>query len=544
MRFAYIDPQGNEVNIPSVEALALRIELGAIGPETQLFDAHSDRWGPARTHEIYQALARSAGELADFVTPSPPAEPTGGDDAGLDLDLVPVEPTPGPKTPAPSQPPTEATGEVLDLTLAEENVDPLASAPPPSPGNSSTEGLGAEEGSGADVSPGVGLEGLELAPTFPAHPGDSLGAGYAPPLDLETPLDAMDFTASPAPEPPPGEQVGETLPAAPGPFLGDEPPAWREQTPPERQPGEPPMSFSRTRPTREQEPEASAFGATPVPRPGERAKPPPRPAPPRRARRSVLRGPGLLLVAVGVVAVVGYYGWGLVNLLADRRAAASRPPSVPSVVLPDIPVELEPRMRELGEAAVDRTLAVLSDLPGELGLAEEPREDWLAGVYLANAGDFTDVEDYWLGIEELVDRARDTDSQLFHQAYVEQLAAADLSGDTADMLLERADSGFLATRPERFEAYALMDDLVNASLDLHVFLVERQDSIAYEPARGGMSRDPVLEAVPTTPALGERMWEGVNRITESLDALGTLDRVTTDRLVTVLVDRLREAGFR
>lgn len=43
MRFAYIDSQGNEVSIPSVDALALRIELGAIGPHTELYDAQADR---------------------------------------------------------------------------------------------------------------------------------------------------------------------------------------------------------------------------------------------------------------------------------------------------------------------------------------------------------------------------------------------------------------------------------------------------------------------------------------------------------------------
>jgi hypothetical protein len=111
------------------------------------------------------------------------------------------------------------------------------------------------------------------------------------------------------------------------------------------------------------------------------------------------------------------------------------------------------------------------------------------------------------------------------------------------MLLERADSGFLATRAERFEAYALMDDLINAALDLHTFLIQKQDSISYEPAGGGMSRDPVLEAMPATPVLGESMWEGVDRITEALDALGTLDRVTTERLVAVLLDQVRRAGF-
>jgi hypothetical protein len=36
MRFAYMDSQGNEVPIPSIDALALRIELGAISADTEL----------------------------------------------------------------------------------------------------------------------------------------------------------------------------------------------------------------------------------------------------------------------------------------------------------------------------------------------------------------------------------------------------------------------------------------------------------------------------------------------------------------------------
>jgi len=89
-----------------------------------------------------------------------------------------------------------------------------------------------------------------------------------------------------------------------------------------------------------------------------------------------------------------------------------------------------------------------------------------------------------------------------------------------------------------------MDDLVNAALDLHEFLVRNEADIEYAPAAGGVSRDPVLEAVPVTKALGDQMWDMVDRITEAMDALGSLDRVTTDRLVSVLLDRIREAGFK
>jgi hypothetical protein len=540
MRFAYIDSQGNEVDIPSVEALALRIELGAIGPETQLFDAQSDRWGPAKTHEIFQSLSRAAGEQGGFVAPPPAVGREGEDEAGLGLDLLPPEPSLPTREVTPD-PPDEALpdpfdeGGELNLTLVEDEASFGARGPsPPSGGDLPP------ETALPDTSGDVGLEGLELAPTFPVDPSGSLGIDAAPPLEVETPADALDFSGSGRVE---AERVSGTdhlLPEAPGPFLGDEPPAWSDRAASSTDVEGPPMDFSRGRAA----PEDSTSDAATIPGRRGRIEARPRPAPPRRPRRSAFRGLALLVLALGVVAAGSYYGWGLINRLADYRGGASESPSPPPVTLPDIPAELVPRMREMGERAVDETITALGNLSDDLGLPAGPREDWLAGAYLANAGDFPDVEEYWLGIEALVDRARDSEAQLFHEAYAGQLAAADLAGDTAEMLSERADSGFLATRPERSEAYALMDDLVNATLDLHVFLVERGDSISYEPVRGGVSRDPVLEAVPATPELGQRMWEGVTRITDALDALGTLDRVTTDRLLAMLLERLRRAGFR
>ena len=110
------------------------------------------------------------------------------------------------------------------------------------------------------------------------------------------------------------------------------------------------------------------------------------------------------------------------------------------------------------------------------------------------------------------------------------------------MLVERADSGFVAARGGRLEAYGLMDDLINASLDLHTFLLDNEENITYQPASAGMS-DPVLEAVPSTEALGEQMWSQMDGITDALARLGTLDRVTRERLFAVLFDRIRRAGI-
>ena len=201
-------------------------------------------------------------------------------------------------------------------------------------------------------------------------------------------------------------------------------------------------------------------------------------------------------------------------------------------------------MRDMADAAVIEMVEGLRGRSAELDIPTEPRDAWLGGNYLANASQFEDIEQFWVGIERFVDGVRSTDAQLFHDEYVLQVEAAGVATDTAAMLIERADSGFVASRDGRFEAYNLMDDLVNAALDLHTFLLDNEQLIAYEPAIAGVSRDPVLEAVPSTEALGEEMWGLVGGITDALSALGALDRVTRPGLFALLFDRIRGAGIK
>jgi hypothetical protein len=118
MRFAYIDSNGNEVPIPSVDALALRIELGAIGRETALYDAQADQWGPAHTHEIFHSLSRAADD-GQFVAPPPPV-------------------------PRPAPPPVEPERQVLeveaDVEEEEEESDADRSRPSPAASGSPDQG--------------------------------------------------------------------------------------------------------------------------------------------------------------------------------------------------------------------------------------------------------------------------------------------------------------------------------------------------------------------------------------------------------------------
>ncbi|MEQ1855483.1 MAG: hypothetical protein ABL963_03380, partial [Longimicrobiales bacterium] len=113
MRFAYIDSHGNEVPIPSVDALALRIELGAIGPDTQLYDAQAAQWGPASSHEIFHSLARDS-KSDGFVAPPPVAPP-------------PPPPPPAPAAKAPAKPKPPAKPAPKPAPVAE--VTPPAGSP-------------------------------------------------------------------------------------------------------------------------------------------------------------------------------------------------------------------------------------------------------------------------------------------------------------------------------------------------------------------------------------------------------------------------------
>jgi hypothetical protein len=73
-------------------------------------------------------------------------------------------------------------------------------------------------------------------------------------------------------------------------------------------------------------------------------------------------------------------------------------------------------------------------------------------------------------------------------------------------------------------------------------LVANEDDIEYRPATSSTA-DPILEAVPSSPALGDRMLDLVGGVTGGLADLGSLDRVTRERLVTALTTRVQEVGI-
>lgn len=532
MRFAYIDSQGNEVSIPSVDALALRIELGAIGPDTELYDAQGDRWGPAESHEIYHTLARDvSGE--DFLIPTPPPQPQN--------DAAPPEPmeTAPPEPPA-SEPPS-VTPNDLGLTLAPvEDTDEAR-------GDFSRSGTGAPGTSEEPES-----DAFELAPPEEDLPmggtdrdedaledADALGFGMDPEeptsaddaLDLEPSLDfgggsEDDFGTGLELEPPMSD------------FDPKAPPAWMEQDGPARDDGESLMDFSAGLDEPEEETprrdlsEAGTLEPRPRPTPRPSRPPPRRPAP----RRSYTK-PIVTLLVLGVLGYGGWWGW---RQYGDRLVPEA---PRPEVVIPPIPAELEPPMRRIAEDALVRMFQRVEARSFPEGTPREPSEDWLAGIYLGNASDFPDVRAFWTGIRGFADRLRAEEAAVFHDAYVALADSSDVAPDAVPVIVERADSGFAATQGARGQTYELLGALADASLALHEFLLVHEADIQYTPARS-FSGNPVEEAVPATQEVGDEMWALVEDITNALDRLGTLDRVSRERLSAVVLERIRETGIR
>jgi len=531
MRFAYIDSHGNEVPIPSVDALALRIELGAIGPDTQLYDAQADHWGPANTHEIFHTLSRDS-QAGGFVAPPPVAPPPPSAAPAPKAD----KPKPKPK-PEPKPEPAAKSATDLGLTLAE--PAPPTNKPAPEP----EAGVG-----GLDLS-------LDLAPPqAPTRPSAAGGAGGGGTFDYGDLSSGLQLEESPLDVQPAAGGMGDAmsfdtpmqfgtgggvgagndlqLEQPMSEFSPDSPPGWMEQESP-RQSDVP--SFSTVPAAAE-----AAAPRAPVADAPERPKraPKDRPSAPKFKERRSLAVPIVLIVVLLAVGVGGYVGWPLLQ----ARLAREDEPVAPARVMPALPPELVPRMRELAEGAVAAAIAEVDASTRTDGAPTEPDQRWLGGNYLANASQFASIEAFWSGMGAFIDGVRAADWGLYHDKLVEGAQAAGLGAEEASMIVERADSGFSAASATRAEVYATLEGVVDAALALHQYLVENEANIEYRPAATSTA-DPILEAVPSSTAIGDRMLELVDDVTEGLSDLGSLDRVTRERLVTALTGRIQQVGI-
>jgi hypothetical protein len=254
-----------------------------------------------------------------------------------------------------------------------------------------------------------------------------------------------------------------------------------------------------------------------------------------------MSGPIVFVVLLLALGVGGYVGWPMLSARLAERSAPERPP----VVMPTIPEELLPEMRALGLAAIGDVVAEVNEATRVAGAPTQPDEEWLSGVYLGNASRFPGIEAFWSSMDDFVQGMRATEWQAYHDRLVERVGGEGLAAEAAAQVTERADSGFVAAQPLRRRAYLELETLVDAALALHDFLVQNEAQIEYRPgvtSTADPNVDPVLE-IAASADLRAQMLAMFGDITDSLEVLGSLDRVTRDRLTSSLSARLQQVGI-
>lgn len=518
MRFSYIDSEGKEIEVDSVESLALRVELGAIAPDTRLYDAVADRWAPAKEHPVFRSLSRGE-ELSEE-------------------DVVPIGSEDGeePSAPVPEPSSDDPLGLDFQVTMAE---DEKAEVEPTEPA--------AEEEDEADA--GLSLEGFE---PFADEQQEASEPSQAPPDDEEEPAGPPSWVAEEAglvwddeaeadeaEEEEPETEASATDESAGLPEWIQEAPAWDEE---EEEDEEEDVSASAAPewesdpPGEERSKEPRRSGEDPV-RPthwDERTE-----DQPRREKIRKLVGTAVLAAVVGVA---GAYvaGAGVFGGAGAGEQEVELEPLVP-VLPPDLREALNAAGEEAWAEAVTRAISEqeLAALPAR------PPNEWLDGVYLATAGSYPGVDDYWRGVGEVVTSVRSRARETFADELRERLdAAAGIAGER-DRLLAVGIQEFELATPRREAAVQEVLAVVDASLDLHDLLVTREEDITYEPyTTPGVSRDPVLEAVPETDGLRLEMNTRLDRVLDAIEVSGLPRPITTRSMVGHLSERLREAGWR
>lgn len=615
MRFSYIDSKGKEIEVDSVESLALRIEVGAIQPETEMYDAVADRWAPAEEHPVYRSLARGEEVTEEDIVPIGADEEdtlTAAATAEAEAPPVPAAepeaaPEPEPEPPA-SEPESAPEPEVAE-PLADETASAEAAAAPEAPrGGSGDDPLGLDFSVTQSESAESADDAVEIEDLAPpeSEPEPAVTSGPPPPpLPEEEPSpepEAADDDELPYLE---EEEEGEVTaeeeeagaPAGGYEDFGDvdleEPTTSGPPLPPEMEDAEagsdqwagaeaeadvwgdvggadaePPVvpdddPDARRLPAwaRDAEPwEGGAASPSNVVRAEEEEaqlkrdaeetrRNAPRPAhwgagrlEATRKRRRRLQIAGLGVVLLGILAGVGYVT-GVGEVLGIGGGAEGNGEEV---------VPLSAGAVALKNAALTAAYAAaLDDVRADLSNADvpsRPPEEWLQGIYFASAGDYPGVAAYWEAVAGTIEAARGRLASSFRGELRSQLDAGTgpsgrVGPDERERIEEEAMADWEGTAPARDSVFTTFLALAGSSLELHVLLVENEDEIAYEPfSSPGVSRDPILEAVPDDPELKAEMDEHLDAVFGAMSDTRVPRPITSEGILSLLVPALEGIG--
>jgi hypothetical protein len=588
-RFRFLARDGTEVKVASVEELSRRLEAGELGPETSLFDAGTGRWARAGDVPVFQFVReelRAEGRLPEEepeivmfpeLPPGSPIEPAADfdpirhDEPHAPRPLAPPTvdpfefhlPLSNPMDPLEGQPPTPPSGSRPD-EASESPPGDLSDPPPEAPaagdaeepdGSEEDEERVAQEPWFEDRPRALSPEATTAAGVSDpdeAWPRGEPGPGDDDDVDtLETGLDRLrrqqevedpDIDASPLHA---WLTQGASPPGAAASSEGSAHDSGRYSRADRREADEPPFpsgaAGSPDAVGSDQEPPLQIRTAwedasdADDPRATWIAA--------RRQRRNtrVLAGVAVLLIlVVGGAAIVTSVrtpvngGASAQNGPPGNLAseAGAEPGAGPAGFVALEGVELPPDLEELANflwLQLPGQIDLLVDsIRVEAGLPEAPPREWLSGFYLANAGQFESVVEFWETYRVFVEELASGDAELLQTAAARVLEgrasgspeAEPGSSTPADRarLLAYVMARQERMRDARLDRYLHLGRTAQAALELHGFLERNTDAISHSPAIGrGVSSDPVLEAVIETPEVRREMEQHLDRIFEALD---------------------------
>ena len=187
----------------------------------------------------------------------------------------------------------------------------------------------------------------------------------------------------------------------------------------------------------------------------------------------------------------------------------------------------------------------------EQGLSAVPPPGWLGGSYLSAASTFDEVSDFWDGYEDFILYLMEADEELHREAA--RRAWFDLVGEEEadepdgipdprlEAFLDGVSERYALVGPARQARYEGRLRVTDAARELHDFLLDHEDRIEYAPALGrGISRDPILEAVPGDEDTRRELDRQLDRLFIALDQTRQGVPPALGGLRTELFHRLRE----
>jgi len=576
-RFRFRAPDGTEVPVGSVEDLSSRLEAGELGPETPLFDAGTGSWARAGDVPVFQFVLeelRAEGRLPEeeevVVLPDPPPEDP--IDPGAAFEPIRHDA----QTPTPLASPTVDPFE-LHLPLSNP-MDPLEGRDPV---RRSERGTGPEPEQDPEASDGdreasaeseeSGEPDAPSEPWFEDRPFTEAEAEPAPPQAPRTPGAARPPSGGPPREEEERTEAGASTDAPLDPDIDPSPlHAWLTHGPPppgaappqDRDPGMRDRSSEPAGPrppggSPGEMPEAGAGVPPAAPVSGvdrsERLPDPVEGPPveirtawedeadaedPRAVRLAARRRRRNARVAAGMIAATILVVGGAAIFTSARPTSVSTAPDpfpapLPGATDPDPSLTVEgvapPSGLEGAASLLWRDLPVhisglVDSLRVDAGIADAPPRDWLGGYYLANAGEFPEVVEFWESYRSFVGRLADQDAELARTAALRAMEEGTrtdfdgLTGADRQRLVAYVAERHEGMRPARTDRFLHLQRTAEAALGLHDFLVENGAAITHSPALGrGVSADPVLEAVTETPAVRREMERHLDRIFQALD---------------------------